>query len=112
MRIQLTEHYQAVGGIQIAPGIYNLNDAALRGKGKYLVETGHAIAIEDDGRDDTVDIAIALTLGELDTEDEPVTPEPLPLAVADDSDVDPLPEITEDVVTQERTFTPKPKGKR
>ena len=56
--------------------------------GNYLVDNGHAIVIT------------------------PVTPEPLPLAVDPDSDVDPLPEITEDVVTQERTFTPKPKGKR
>jgi hypothetical protein len=107
MKIQLTEHYQAVGGMQIAPGIYDLKDPVLRGKGKYLVETGHAIAIEDDGHDDTEDIAIALTMGELDTEDAPVIVEPLPLAVDDEGEWK-----AEDVVTQERTFTPKPKSKR
>jgi hypothetical protein len=82
--------------------------------GVYLITNGHAVDITpvSDGRKHTEDIAIALTMGELDTEDAPVIVEPLPLAVDPDSDVDPLPEITEDVITQERTFTPKPKSKR
>jgi hypothetical protein len=73
--------------------------------GVYLITNGHAVDITpvSDGRKHTEDIAIALTMGELDTEDAPVIVE---------TAVDPLPEITEDPVTTERTFTPKPKSKR
>lgn len=71
MRIKLTEHYQSMA-LQIAPGEYDINDPVLHGKGKYLVDTGHAVALGSDGREHTEDIAIALTMDELDNEDEPV----------------------------------------
>jgi hypothetical protein len=66
--------------------------------GVYLITNGHAVDMTpvSDGRKDTEDIAIALTLGELDTEDAPVIVEPIPLAVDPDSDVGPLLEIEDD----------------
>lgn len=69
--------------------------------GAYLITNGHAVDITpvSDGREDTEDIAITLTLGELDTEDAPVSVEPLPLAV--DVDLDTLQVEGEVMVTHD-----------
>jgi len=47
MRIYLPKFYQNTKGIRIQSGYYNIDDKALGGYGNYLVNTGHAILIDD-----------------------------------------------------------------
>lgn len=80
--IQLDKHYQNVRGVQLKPGIQDVQDDLA----KYLVENGHAVYV------DTPSVADV-------SEDVDVIPHAVP-------------DEPEDTATEERTPQPKRNAKR